>query len=92
MVSELTMTAMVFIGMSIMVSVIIWIAAIVDLIVGPEAFSSFANGDGSRVMPSQTLSGGSSQSRGTCSECGARLESESFMFCLACLDQEPGDD
>lgn len=92
MVSELTITAIALVGASIALATILWLAAIFDLIAGPDRFGLLENDKGEQVMPGQAFSSSSARSRATCSECGAPLESESYMYCLSCLKQDPADD
>lgn len=86
------MTAIALVLVSITMAIIIWLAAIFDFIAGPDRFGLLENDKGEKVMPGQAFSSSSSRFRATCSECGARLESESYMYCLSCLKQEPTDD
>ncbi len=91
MITELTVMAIGLVGVSITLAIIIWLAAIFDLIAGPDRLGLLENDKGEQVMPSQALSSSSAPSSAACSECGAPLESESYMFCLSCLRQEPAD-
>lgn len=91
MVSELTITAIALVGASVTLAILVWLAAIFDLIAGPNPFSSLENDKGNQVIPGQAFSAPTARSQATCSECGARLDAESYMYCLSCLKQDPAE-